>query len=102
MSTERNGTSSVVHDDAHTINCQDLTYSFTEGSESALTGATLQLPRGARCLLVGANGGMSSHEPKYLRQLIKLKLENQLCCVFSPARDSPKLDVVEFWAKMCS
>lgn len=55
--SQRQGTSTQIHDDAHTINCQDLTYSFTEGSESALTGATLQLPKGARCLLVGANGG---------------------------------------------
>ena len=41
----------------HAIDCQDLWFSFTEGGESALNGTTLQLPRGARCLLVGANGG---------------------------------------------
>jgi CCR4-NOT complex subunit CAF16 len=43
----------------HAIDCQDLWFSFTEGGESALNGTTLQLPRGARCLLVGANGGAS-------------------------------------------
>lgn len=41
----------------HAIDCRDLWYSFTEGGESALNGTTLQLPVGARCLLVGANGG---------------------------------------------
>lgn len=41
----------------HAIDCRDLHYAFVEGAESALTGATLQLPKGARCLLVGANGG---------------------------------------------
>jgi hypothetical protein len=65
--SQRLGTSSVVHDDEHTINCQDLTYSFSEGSESALTGATLQLPRGARCLLVGANGGADPALPYRLQ-----------------------------------
>jgi CCR4-NOT complex subunit CAF16 len=43
--------------DVLAIDCQELYYSFQEGLESALNGATLQLPRGARCLLVGANGG---------------------------------------------
>ena len=45
------------------IDCQDLWYAFTEGGESALCGTTLQLPRGARCLLVGANGGASLPAP---------------------------------------
>jgi hypothetical protein len=44
-------------DELLAIDCQELYYSFQEGLESALNGATLQLPRGARCLLVGANGG---------------------------------------------
>lgn len=39
------------------VDCVDLHYAFQEGLESALNGATLQLPKGARCLLIGANGG---------------------------------------------
>jgi len=42
------------------IDCQGLTYAFAEGLESALDGVDLQLKRGDRCLVVGANGGMSS------------------------------------------
>lgn len=44
----------------HAIDCQDLWFSFTDDSESALCGTTLQLPKGARCLLVGANGAGKS------------------------------------------
>ncbi|GFZ49384.1 CCR4-associated factor 16 [Saitozyma sp. JCM 24511] len=47
-------------DELLAIDCQELYYSFQEGLESALNGATLQLPRGARCLLVGANGAGKS------------------------------------------
>lgn len=49
-------------DELLAIDCQELYYSFQEGLESALNGATLQLPRGGRCLLVGANGGESRRE----------------------------------------
>lgn len=42
------------------IDCQGLTYAFAEGLESALDGVDLQLKRGDRCLLVGANGGKSN------------------------------------------
>lgn len=40
------------------IDCTGLTYAFAEGLESALDGVDLQLKKGDRCLLVGANGGM--------------------------------------------
>jgi CCR4-NOT complex subunit CAF16 len=39
------------------IDCQGLTYAFAEGLESALDGVDLQLQKGDRCLVVGANGG---------------------------------------------
>lgn len=39
------------------IDCQGLTYAFSEGLESALDGVDLKLKKGDRCLLVGANGG---------------------------------------------
>lgn len=39
------------------IDCQGLTYAFSEGLESALEDVELKLERGDRCLLVGANGG---------------------------------------------
>jgi len=40
------------------IDCTGLTYAFAEGLESALDGVDLQLKKGDRCLVVGANGGM--------------------------------------------
>jgi len=40
------------------IDCIGLEYAFAEGLESALDGVDLQLKKGDRCLLVGANGGM--------------------------------------------
>jgi NADPH:quinone reductase-like Zn-dependent oxidoreductase len=42
------------------IDCTGLTYAFAEGLESALDGVDLQLKKGDRCLVVGANGGTSS------------------------------------------
>jgi ABC-type transport system involved in cytochrome bd biosynthesis fused ATPase/permease subunit len=39
------------------IDCQGLTYAFSEGLESALENVDLKLERGDRALLVGANGG---------------------------------------------
>jgi len=44
------------------IDCTGLTYAFAEGLESALDGVDLQLKKGDRCLVVGANGGMSGRE----------------------------------------
>lgn len=41
------------------IDCQDLSFSFAEGQEPVLKGVDLELQRGSRCLLVGANGGVS-------------------------------------------
>jgi ABC-type Mn2+/Zn2+ transport system ATPase subunit len=41
------------------IDCTGLTYAFAEGLESALDGVDLQLSKGDRCLVVGANGGKS-------------------------------------------
>ena len=44
------------------IDVQGLTYAFPGGrGDDALTDATLQLGRGSRCLLIGANGGTSPH-----------------------------------------
>jgi CCR4-NOT complex subunit CAF16 len=69
---------------AHAIDCQDLWYSFTEHGESALSGTTLQLPKGARCLLVGANGGMyMSFE--YIRATIR-RSEGRECMEWERAR----------------
>ena len=45
------------------IDCLNLSFSFAEGSQTVLKGVDLQLGRGARCLLVGANGG------PYIRRL---------------------------------
>ena len=44
------------------IDCEGLTYAFSEGLESALNGVDLKLKRGDRCLLVGANGGESRED----------------------------------------
>ncbi|KAI9637274.1 P-loop containing nucleoside triphosphate hydrolase protein [Dioszegia hungarica] len=71
-----NGKPAKVEEE-HAINCQDLVYAFQEGAESALTGATLQLPRGARCLLVGANGAGKS---TMLRILAGKRLTKTRCC----------------------
>lgn len=44
-------------DELLAIDCQDLTFSFTEGAEPVLQNVNVQLKRGDRCLLLGANGG---------------------------------------------
>lgn len=41
------------------IDCQNLSFAFSEGSETVLKDINLELKRGSRCLLVGANGGAS-------------------------------------------
>jgi CCR4-NOT complex subunit CAF16 len=49
----------LTNEETLAIDCQGLTYAFAEGLESALDGVDLQLKKGDRCLLVGANGGQS-------------------------------------------
>ena len=48
------------------IDVEDLTFSFAEGLDTALTSVDLQLEKGSRCLLVGANGGKRVHLPHAL------------------------------------
>jgi len=42
------------------IDCKDLTFSHNTGLPPVLEHVTLELQRGDRCLLVGANGGTLS------------------------------------------
>lgn len=59
----------LTNEETLAIDCQGLTYAFAEGLESALDGVDLQLKKGDRCLLVGANGGQScSHSDKWHRR----------------------------------
>jgi CCR4-NOT complex subunit CAF16 len=54
-------------DEQFTINCTGLDFAFKEGGENVLEGIDLQLEKGSRCLLVGANGGeylVMSREPR--------------------------------------
>lgn len=44
-------------DDTLAIDCQDLTFAFAEGQDPVLNNVNIQLKRGDRCLLLGANGG---------------------------------------------
>ena len=39
------------------IDCQNLEFSWNQDTELVLSGVDLQLERGSRCLLIGANGG---------------------------------------------
>jgi ABC-type transport system involved in cytochrome bd biosynthesis fused ATPase/permease subunit len=39
------------------LDCVGLDFAFVTGGENVLEGINLQLGKGARCLLVGANGG---------------------------------------------
>lgn len=41
------------------IDCQSLTYSWKEGDDPVLENVNLELRKGDRCLLLGANGGSS-------------------------------------------
>lgn len=41
------------------IDCQSLTYSWKEGDDPVLENVNLELQKGDRCLLLGANGGSS-------------------------------------------
>lgn len=51
----------TTNPDELAIDCRDLTFSFAATDpEPVLNGVTLQLERGDRCLLVGANGGEST------------------------------------------
>lgn len=43
--------------DLAAIDCQNLSFAFAEGQKPVLDGISLDLKRGDRCLLVGANGG---------------------------------------------
>ncbi|KOS14284.1 atp-dependent transporter [Malassezia pachydermatis] len=54
------------------VQVHDLHYRFTTSSTSALEGCDLLLPRGARCLLIGANGAGKS-------TLLRLLAGKRLC-----------------------
>lgn len=41
------------------IDCHSLTYSWKEGDDPVLENVDLELQKGDRCLLLGANGGSS-------------------------------------------
>lgn len=62
--------STLTAEETLAIDCEGLTYAFSEGLESALDGVDLKLKRGDRCLLVGANGGESILEPEAARPLV--------------------------------
>lgn len=47
----------TASDELLALDCRDLTFSFKEGDEPVLEDVNLQLKRGDRCLLIGANGG---------------------------------------------
>lgn len=44
------------------IDCNKLTFAWRDGEEPVLHDMDLQLKRGDRCLLIGANGGASTVE----------------------------------------
>jgi CCR4-NOT complex subunit CAF16 len=39
------------------IDCQNLTFAWKDGIDPVLENINLELQRGDRCLLIGANGG---------------------------------------------
>ncbi|WWC63139.1 uncharacterized protein I303_105739 [Kwoniella dejecticola CBS 10117] len=47
-------------DDLLALDCQNLTYSWVEGTEPVLSDVNLDLVKGDRCLLLGANGAGKS------------------------------------------
>ena len=50
-------TSAAKGDGTLAIDCQKLDFAFNAEGETVLNGVDLQLERGSRCLLIGANGG---------------------------------------------
>lgn len=42
--------------ESEAVSVTDLAYNFPNAQGSALRGMDLHLPRGSRCLLIGANG----------------------------------------------
>jgi len=86
------------------LDCQSLSFSFAEGSETVLKGVDLQLERGARCLLVGANGGESSSGHILLQSTHAYYDLSQPAsrpfCVSSPGNASPRPEAARAWVKM--
>lgn len=50
--------------DIPAIDCQDLTFAWKDGEDPVLEDINLNLVKGDRCLLLGANGGGSGMRPR--------------------------------------
>lgn len=85
------------------LDCQGLTFAFKEGAEPVLEGINLELKRGDRCLLIGANGGASDlRRVSKNNQLTLLQPASRPSFASSQASASPRLATVAFSARMCS
>lgn len=79
------------------IDCQDLTFAHNTGLEPVLEHVTLELQRGDRCLLVGANGGKL---PRAV-SLAYVQLESRRSSAFSQASALPRRATARFWVRTC-
>jgi CCR4-NOT complex subunit CAF16 len=71
--------------DSVVVRCLDFSF---PGSQPVIQGLSLELPRGARCLLTGANGaGKDSSDPQPRERLIGPRLFTR-CCSEAPCMSS--------------